>query len=151
MSDLPICFTCQGSGTHPMGHECHCDGGLRPVTETPRDDMQHSWQACARDCPCGVDCFDPNCTDTRCGIWADHDARKLGRERLRLDVFAKTGAELHLERVSDDMALVRLNIGHMSFGIGHPRNGLEAASVMRTFRDALTDLLIAAKEAAKNA
>lgn len=24
-----------------------------------------------RDCPCGVDCFRADCTDTRCGIWAD--------------------------------------------------------------------------------
>lgn len=68
------------------------------------------------------------------------------RQRVRLDAFAKANAELYLERVSDDMALIRLNIGHMSFGIGQPRNGTEAASVLRTFRDALTDLLMAAKE-----
>jgi hypothetical protein len=81
-------------------------------------------------------------------IMDNSDRAKLERERqrVRLDAFAKADAELYLERVSDDMALVRLNIGHMSFGIGQPRNGTEANSVMRTFRDALTDLLMAAKE-----
>jgi hypothetical protein len=73
--------------------------------------------------------------------------QERAKRNLRAEVFAKTGAELYLERVSDDEALVRLNIGHMSFGIGQPRNGTEAASVMRTFRDALDTLLLAAKEA----
>jgi hypothetical protein len=72
--------------------------------------------------------------------------RERTRQRVRLDAFAKANAELYLERVSDDQALIRLNIGHMSFGIGQPRNGTEAASVLRTFREALTDLLVAAKE-----
>lgn len=31
-----------------------------------------------RDCPCGVDCFRPDCTDTRCGIWADREKRAAG-------------------------------------------------------------------------
>lgn len=30
MQSLPLCFTCNGTGTHPLGHECHCDSGLRP-------------------------------------------------------------------------------------------------------------------------
>lgn len=74
--------------------------------------------------------------------------QERARKTLRLDTFTKVGAELYLERHSDDMALVRLNIGHLSFGIGQPRNGTEAASVLRTFRDALTDLLMAASGAA---
>lgn len=68
------------------------------------------------------------------------------RKGVRLDAFHEAGAELCLERVSDDEALVRLNIGNLSFGIGQPRNGTEAFSVMRTFRDSLTDLLMAAYE-----
>jgi hypothetical protein len=64
---------------------------------------------------------------------------------MNLDnIFKKADTELRLERISDDEALIRLDIGVMSFGIGQPRNGLEAASVLRTFRDALTTLLSAA-------
>jgi hypothetical protein len=72
--------------------------------------------------------------------------RERARQALRQRAFKKANAELYLERVSDDAALIRLSIGHMSFGIGQPRNGTEAASVLRTFREALTDLLEAAAE-----
>jgi hypothetical protein len=41
---LPVCFTCHGTGTHPMGHECNCDGGLRP--EPPYSDRVRC-QSCA--------------------------------------------------------------------------------------------------------
>jgi len=39
-----------------------------------------------RDCPCGVDCFRSDCTDTRCGIWADREKAASGVSVLQGEV-----------------------------------------------------------------